>query len=120
MPEHRAKNDFYDYLGNSDGMVILVLDEVDQIHNNVLSELYNSCDEHPLFIIGMANSIDFMRFKFPKFNIENSSIHTELLFVHYSVDALKDILRKRCHGLLEGDNTHTHTHTYIYILTTIY
>ena len=102
MPEHRAKSIFYEHLSTFKGLTILVLDEVDQIHNNVLSELYNNCEEYPLFIIGLANSIDFMSFTFPKFNVENASIHTELLFVHYSVDTIKDILKKRSHGLLEG------------------
>ena len=118
MPEHRARTLFYDHLNDFKGMTVLVLDEVDQIHNNVLSELYNTCEESPLFIIGLANTIDFMSFRFPKFNVKNTLMHTELLFVHYSVDTIRDILRTRCHGLLEGKYLLS-THVYIITITSL-
>jgi Cdc6-like AAA superfamily ATPase len=102
LSEIKAKKMFYEKIKEKSSFKLLVIDEIDMIkQKSMLTELYRESEFSPLFIIGIANSIDFTASIGVDVDIEGSN-HHKVLFEHYNYEDLYKVLDSRCYGLINN------------------
>lgn len=107
-----APNDIYNWLfeeiDNRDGVVLIVLDEVDHIGDDdtilyqlARAESTNNLESSNLGVIGISNDFSFREDLSPK--VRDSLCEKEILFPAYNATELTEILKRRAETALYDD-----------------
>lgn len=100
LPTDEIYNIFYELLDGQDGVVILVLDEIDQLTKKIGDEIFYNLTrinaelkKSQICLIGISNSLVFSENLDPR--VKSSLSEEELIFPPYNALQIQDILRKR-------------------------
>ena len=100
LPTDEVYNIFYELLDEQEGVVILVLDEIDQLTKKIGDEIFYNLTrvnaelkKSQICLIGISNSLVFSENLDPR--VKSSLSEEELIFPPYNALQIQDILRKR-------------------------
>ncbi len=101
LPTEEVYKIFFDALDSKSGIILVVLDEIDQLVKNAGDEiLYNltrineDLKKSQICVIGISNDLVFLDDLDPR--VKSSLSEEEILFPPYNALQLQDILRERC------------------------
>lgn len=83
-------------------MIVLVIDEIDRLPLDIVTELYNAAAQQhsTLILVGIANDINFPEERLMGLS-HDARPDPIIVFETYSADQLKDILRRRLYSLAD-------------------
>lgn len=108
LPTDEVYERFYEALEEKDGVVIIVLDEIDALIKKIGDEfLYNltrindELDSTKVSLIGISNDLNFTEYMDAR--VKSSLSEEEIIFTPYNAIELKKILRQRAEQGFNGD-----------------
>ena len=100
LPTDEVYNIFYELLDKQEGVVLLILDEIDQLTKKIGDEVFYNLTRvnaelkrSQICLIGISNSLVFSENLDPR--VKSSLSEEELIFPPYNALQIQDILRKR-------------------------
>ena len=100
LPTDEIYNIFYTLLDEKPGLLLLILDEVDQLTRKIgddifynLTRINTELKKSQICIIGISNNLTFSEGLDPR--VKSSLSEEEIIFSHYNALQIQEILRKR-------------------------